>query len=139
MLFKEIVQFYGRYLNGVATPSQDPFADFSPVGKVREFRSEVIEGISKSVPYVLDEMAAEYLDSLREEIQQNTFTREAGSRVSEFMSHVDLPSDVVWVEYDHRKLAESRLRRGHTPDEPIYRTDTFGPRGFLIDNRILPR
>lgn len=134
MLFKMIVQRYGAALAGRAMPQHDLIAAALPDTSWRNFRQSFLDDISAARVYVLDAEAADYADSFREEIQNHVFTEAATKKVAAYISEIDLPGDLVWVEHDHAILTADRSRRGHAID-PGYRADDFGLWGFLIDNR----
>jgi len=135
MLFKKIVTRYGKSLSGAQIqPEEDIIYFATDPHHCDAFRQSVLDDITGAKVYLLDGHAANYLDSFREDLGDG-LSGNHSSTVDTFMREVELPEEVVWVEYDHRLLLADRFKRGHTPDPDFTSIDEFGLRGFLIDNR----
>ena len=132
MMHRAVVASFGRSLAG--DPRPDDIVHRVTEDREREaFRAEALHDLAEARVYVLEDSAAIYADSFREEVQGD-FSREAGERFADYMREIDLPTDIVWVEYNHRELVRSRLARGHVPG-PRFNLDDLSFRAFLYDNR----
>jgi len=137
--FKSIVMSYVSSLEG--RPSRaDHVEAILPVEELRAFRARALEDITGAVKYVLNDDAASYADSFRENIQGGIYLEQASDEIIRFLEEVELPHDLAWVEFDQAELTRRRVRRGLEPDddEPII-PEEFGLRGFLIDDRSKAR
>jgi len=135
MLFKSIMLTYAKALEGKATPERDPIAYVLPEQDWEEFRRRAFDDISRAVVYRLDAEAVNYADSLREDLQNNTFSPDMDHAVIRVLEEVSLPHDLIWVEHDHAALVRGRLARGLKSQEGDLSADEFGHRALLIDNR----
>jgi hypothetical protein len=54
-----------------------------------------------------------------------------------FLGEVDLPADVVWVEFDFRELIAARVQRNSPSVTQQENTFGSGLRGYLIDSRSI--
>ncbi|WP_305971048.1 MULTISPECIES: hypothetical protein [unclassified Mameliella] len=135
ILYKTIALQYGRYLE-----TGQPGNDFDPVGRMvstmetRVQRQDILNDLATARIYLLDHRAANYLDSLRMDAQGTSMEDGQEARIQDYVRDVKFPQDLVWVEYDSRKLWEDRIARGLTTmSEEELRN--WHQRGFLFDNR----
>lgn len=136
MLFKDIVIQYGKSVAGAELiPHMDPIHAVGVPELTKAFRQDALDDITAAKVYLLDGAAAGYADSFREDLQDFQFDEMASAKIGEFMETVELPAELVWVEYDHRLLMRDRFNRGHIADPDFTDPDEFGLRGFLFDNR----
>ena len=136
MLFKKLTLLYGKSLSDSdVDPTVDPVHVAAPRELTKAFRQEVLDDLTGAKIYLLDAAAAGYVDSFREDLQDHKFGSGALGKVIQLLEETQMPSDLVWVEYDHRLLLRDRYERGHTPDPEFTDPDEFGLRGFLFDNR----
>lgn len=56
------------------------------------------------------------------------------SEIQDYVRDVELPCDLIWIEYDDRKLWEDRCARGITTLDKEELSNRH-QRGFLFDNR----
>lgn len=135
ILYKTIVLQYGRYLEtGQSGKDPDPIARMFPFERLRGQRRDVLDDIAAARLYLLDHRAADYLDSLRMDVQGFPGDGRSEALIQSYVSEVDFPGDLVWVEYDSRKLWEDRVSRGLTTMTERELSNWY-QRGFLFDNR----
>jgi hypothetical protein len=137
MLFKDIIQFYGKSLSGdFIKPEEDVVFCAADMDELGVFRQRIIDDISGAKAYLLDGRSASYLDSLRQMMGHDL---DAYKRIAKLMSEVTLPAEIVWVECDYKQLEIDRANRGLFPDHEramrLADAEIMGLRGFLIDNR----
>ncbi|QJF51090.1 hypothetical protein [Roseobacter ponti] len=135
ILYKTIALRLGKNLDN-EQPANMRGTDGQPVlsEEVRQHWREVLSDLASARIYLLDHNAANYLDSLRMGIQGMPWENRSESDIQGYVRDVDLPRDLIWIEYDDRKLWEDRAVRGITAlneDELSNRHQ----RGFLFDNR----
>lgn len=136
MLFKKLVLQYEKSLRGGdVNPTIDPIHVGGSAALTTAFRQAALDDVSGAKVFLLDGAAAGYADSFREDLQDFKFTETASEKVTKFLETVEMPSDLVWVEYDQRLLLRDRVQRGHVLDKDYTDPDEFGLRGFLFDNR----
>jgi len=135
MLYKTIALQYGRYLEtGLSGDEYDLVARVGPTEETRIQRQGILHDLAAARIYLLDHRAANYLDSLRMDVQGMPWEDRPEAHIQGYVREVDFPQDLVWVEYDSRKLWEDRVARGLTTmseDE----LSIWHQRGFLFDNR----
>lgn len=102
--------------------------------EIRQHWQSVLSDLASARIYLLDHHAANYLDSLRMDIQGMPWEERPETIIQGYVRDVDLPRDLIWIEYDDRKLWEDRVERGITTiDEKELRNRH--QRGLLFDNR----
>ncbi|TDQ67259.1 hypothetical protein ATL17_1268 [Maritalea mobilis] len=135
ILYKTIALKFGHHLENA-----DPVEMIGPDGEkvsseeTRQQWQAVLNDLSSAKIYLLDHNAANYLDSLRMDVQGLPSEKRSESRIQDYVRDVDLPRELIWIEYDDRKLWEGRIARGVatlSKDELSKRHQ----RGFLFDNR----
>jgi hypothetical protein len=100
----------------------------------RQHWKSVLGDLASARIYLLDHHAANYLDSLRMDVQGMPWEDRPESDIQGYVREVDFPRDLIWVEYDDRKLWEDRVaRRVSTQTEE--ELNNRRQRGFLFDNR----
>ncbi len=102
--------------------------------EVRAHWQTVFSDISEASVYLLDHNAANYLDTLRMDVQGMPWEDRPEANIQDYVRNVDFPRDLVWVEYDDRRLWEDRVARGVTTQTDEELSHRF-QRGFLFDNR----
>ncbi|SMP00136.1 hypothetical protein SAMN06265173_1743 [Thalassovita litoralis] len=135
ILYKTIALKFGHFydrerptsmtgLDGQPVPSED----------FRQHWKSVLGDLASARIYLLDHNAANYLDSLRMGVQGMPWEDRPESDIQGYVREVDFPRDLIWVEYDDRKLWEDRVaRRVSTQTEE--ELNNRRQRGFLFDNR----
>ncbi|WYK06254.1 hypothetical protein DWF04_021560 [Cereibacter sphaeroides f. sp. denitrificans] len=135
ILYKTIAIQYGRYLDtGQPGDEHDPVGRMVPTDETRVQRREILRDLAAARIYLLDHRAANYLDSLRMDVQGMPWEDRQESHIRDYVQEVDFPQDLVWVEYDSRKLWEDRIARGLTTMSEG-ELSNWHQRGFLFDNR----
>lgn len=102
--------------------------------EVRQHWKSVLDDLSNARIYLLDHNAANYLDSLRMDVQGMPWEDRPESGIQGYVRDIELPRELIWVEYADRKLWEDRVARRIT----TLSEDELGlrhQRGFLFDNR----
>ncbi|MFD0909927.1 hypothetical protein [Ruegeria arenilitoris] len=135
ILYKTIALKFGRNFER-EQPGSLVGLDGHPVlpEDIRQHWRSVLGDIASARIYLLDHNAASYLDSLRMNVQGMPWEDRPESDIQSYVRDVDFPRDLIWVEYDDRKLWEDRVARRittQTEDELNNRRQ----RGFLFDNR----
>jgi len=135
ILYKTIALQFGNYLAS-EKPVDMRGPDGQPVSSedVRQHWQEVLADLSSARIYMLDYNAANYLDSLRMDLQGMPWEHRPEIIIQGYIRDVELPRDLLWIEYDDRKLWDERRARGVTTlneEDLRYRHQ----RGFLFDNR----
>ncbi len=135
ILYKTIALTMGRHLENeqfVELPGPDGIP-ITP-DEARQHWKNTLSEFSNARIYLLDHNAADYLDSLRMDVQGMPWQSNPESHIQNYVRNVAFPNDLVWVEYDDRKLWEGRVERGITTmdEEELGRRKQ---RGFLFDNR----
>lgn len=102
--------------------------------EVRAHWQTVFSDISEASIYLLDHNAANYLDTLRMDVQGMPWEDRPEANIQDYVRNVDFPREFVWVEYDDRRLWEDRVARGVTTQTDEDLSHRF-QRGFLFDNR----
>lgn len=102
--------------------------------EIRQHWRRVLSDLSSARIYLLDHNAADYLDSLRMDVQGMPWENRPEADIQGYVRDVDFPRDLIWIEYDDRKLWEGRAARGVTikNEEEL---SNRNQRGFLFDNR----
>lgn len=135
ILFKTIALQYGRYMaTGQPGNKHDLVGRKGPVEETLKQRADMLRDLAAAQIYLLDHRAANYLDSLRMDVQGKPSENPPESHIREYVSEVEFPQGLIWVEYDSRKLWEDRIARGLTlmNNEQL---SNWHQRGFLFDNR----
>jgi hypothetical protein len=136
ILYKTIALRFGRYLDN-EQPGNVPGPDGQLVSPedIRQHWKSVLSDLASARIYLLDHHAANYLDSLRMDVQGMPWEQRAESDIQSYVKEVDFPRDLIWIEYDDRKLWEHRATRGITTlsEEEL---NNRHQRGFLFDNRL---
>lgn len=135
ILYKTIALKFGHFLeNGTPADMLGPDGKMIFAEEVRQHWRNVLYDISSAKIYLLDYNAANYLDSLRMDIQGMPWEDRPEADIEKYVREIELPRDLVWIEYDDRKLWEDRCARGMTniDEENLSKRRQ---RGFLIDNR----
>ncbi|WP_417714273.1 hypothetical protein [Pseudophaeobacter arcticus] len=135
ILYKMIALKFGHFLDK-ENPGNMPGPDGQLVlsEEIRQHWQSVLGDISSARIYLLDYNAANYLDSLRLDVQGMPWEDRPESCIQGYVRDVDFPPDLVWIEYDDRKLWEDRVGRGITTQSEGELSSRH-QRGFLFDNR----
>lgn len=135
ILYKTIALKFGHHLeNQKPVEMRGPDGQVVLYEEVRQHWKRVLSDLSLARIYFLDHNAANYLDSLRMDIQGLPSGDRLASNIQSYVRDVELPRDLIWIEYDDRKLWEDRAVRGITglSEEEL---GNRHQRGFLFDNR----
>ncbi|WP_323038857.1 hypothetical protein [Gemmobacter sp.] len=135
ILYKTIALQFGRFLEtGRPGNEFDLVGRNVPTEETRVNRRTILTELGGARKYLLDHRAANYLDSLRMDVQGMPWETRQESEIEAYVREVDFPRELVWVEYDARQLWMDRVARGLTT---MARLDLrhFSQRGFLFDNR----
>lgn len=135
ILYKTIALKFGHYLD-----NEQPGNMLGPDGQmvlseeIRHHWQSVLSDLASARIHLLDHNAVNYLDSLRMDVQGMPWEDRPESDIQSYVREVDFPDDLIWIEYDDRKLWEDRVARGITTlsEEEL---DNRHQRGFLFDNR----
>jgi hypothetical protein len=135
ILYKTIALKFGHFLDK-EQPGNMPGPDGQLVlsEEIRQHWQSVLRDISSARIYLLDHNAANYLDSLRLDVQGMPWEDRPESCIQGYVRDVDFPRDLIWIEYDDRKLWEDRVGRGITTQSEEELSNRH-QRGFLFDNR----
>ncbi|WP_037311530.1 hypothetical protein [Ruegeria halocynthiae] len=135
ILYKTIALQYGRYLEtGQSGDEYDLLARLGSTEETRSQRQGILNDLAAARIYLLDHRAANYLDSLRMDVQGMPWEDRPEVHIQGYVREVDFPQDLVWVEYDSRKLWEDRIARGLTTMGEKELSNRH-QQGFLFDNR----
>lgn len=135
ILYKTIALQYGRYIaTGMPGNEHDPVGRKVRTEETRAQRQGIIHDLAAARLYLLDHRAANYLDSLRMDVQGMPWHDPQEVHIRDYVREVDFPQGLVWVEYDSRKLWEDRIARGLTTMSKD-KLSIWHQRGFLFDNR----
>lgn len=135
ILYKTIAMRYGRYLEtGQPGDEYDPVAHMVPTEETRTQRQGILNDLAAAQIYLLDHRAANYLDSLRMDVQGMPWEDRQEFHLEDYVREIQFPRNLVWVEYDSRKLWEDRIARGLTTMSKA-ELSNWHQRGFLFDNR----
>ena len=133
MLYKSLISLYGSSLAGRSAPTDDLVWHFVPSDDLRLFREYTLDALQHAKVYLLDYLAAAYADSLHDAVAKQA--AETGLPAMAILGEVKLPTAVVWVEFDDRRLGVARFERA----SPVTRHDDkpsgTGLRGYLLDDR----
>ncbi|MEL6641687.1 MAG: hypothetical protein AAFP98_10310, partial [Pseudomonadota bacterium] len=139
ILYKAIALKFGRFFEE-EQPEDMVGLDGQPVSPkdTRQHWQNVLGELASARIYLLDHNAASYLDSLRMDVQGMPWEDRPESDIQGYVRDVEFPRDLIWVEYDDRRLWEDRVARGITTqtDEEL---NNRHQRGFLFDNRAPDR
>lgn len=138
MLFKKIIAQYGRSISGQTVPSDfDEVYELSNRDQCRQFRQDAIDDISGSKIYLLDGEAAHYADSFHHDLDRGNEGEVASAEAINFLREVNIPYDLIWVEFDYDLIVADRRRVGLAAawDFEPPRNIKMGSWGFLYDNR----
>ena len=135
ILYKTIALKFGHNLAN-ERPVDMPGLDGKLVlsEETRQHWQSVLSDLSVARIYLLDHNAANYLDSPRMDVQGMPWEGRPESHIQGYVRDVDFPRALIWVEYDDRKLWESRAARGLTTQSEEELKNRH-QRGFLFDNR----
>jgi hypothetical protein len=135
ILYKTIALKFGHHLeNAQPVNMRGPDGKLVSPEETRQHWRSVLSDISSAKIYLLDHNAANYLDSLRMDVQGMPWENRPESDIQDYVRDVDFPRDLIWVEYDDRKLWADRVERGLSTQSEVdlsYRHQ----RGFLFDSR----
>lgn len=135
ILYKTIALKFGHHLNQ-EEPVTMQGPDGEPVSQeeTQQHWKSVLDDLSNARIYLLDHNAANYLDSLRMDVQGMPWEDRPESDIQGYVRDIELPRELIWVEYDDRKLWDDRVARGITSmsEEEL---GLRHQRGFLFDNR----
>ena len=135
ILYKTIALQYGRYLTtGQPGDEHDPVGRKVPTEETRTQRQGMLHDLAAARVYLLDHRAANYLDSLRMDVQGMPSKDTQETHIRDYVLEVDFPQGLVWVEYDSQNLWEDRIARGLTTMSKE-ELRIWHQRGFLFDNR----
>ncbi|WP_136443807.1 hypothetical protein [Pacificoceanicola onchidii] len=135
ILYKTIALKFGHHLeNEMPVDMIGPDGQRVSPEEVRQHWRGVLGDLSSARIFLLDHNAANYLDSLRMDVQGMPWEDRPEADIQDYVRDIELPRDLLWIEYDDRKLWEDRCVRGLTAldDEELSRRHQ---RGFLFDNR----
>lgn len=135
ILYKTIALKFGHHLeNEQPANMRGPDGQLVTSQETRQHWQTVLSDLSSARIYLLDHNAANYLDSLRMDVQGMPWENRPESDIQGYVRDVDLPRDLVWIEYDDFKLWENRVARELTTlsEEEL---GNRHQRGFLFDNR----
>ena len=113
ILYKTIVRRFGTSLE-----REQPVELVGPDGgivsaeDVRQHWRNTLKNFSEAKIYLLDHNAANYLDTLRMDVQGMPWEKPPEGGIERYVQEVDFPRALVWVEYDDRRLWEDRIERG---------------------------
>ena len=135
ILYKTIALKFGHHLEN-EVPVNMHGADGQPVSsdEIRRHWQGVLSDLSSARIFLLDHNAANYLDSLRMDVQGMPWEDRSESDIQDYVRDIELPRDLIWIEYDDRRLWEDRCARGLTTPEKCELSNRH-QRGFLFDNR----
>ncbi|MCA0206754.1 MAG: hypothetical protein LCH92_20615 [Proteobacteria bacterium] len=135
ILYKTITLQYGRYLStGKPGVTHDFVGRMFPTEETRMQRQGILRDLAAARIYLLDHRAANYLDSLRMDVQGMPWENTEESQIKDYLRDIDFPRDCVWIEYDSRQLWKDRITRGLSTMSEEDLNDHH-QRAFLIDNR----
>ncbi|TCP34373.1 hypothetical protein [Rhodovulum marinum] len=135
ILYKTIALKYGRYLEAGHTDDKyDPVGRIVPTEETRAYRQVVLDDLAAARIYLLDHRAANYLDTLRMDVQGMPWESRPEAHIQDYVREVDFPRGLVWVEYDSRSLWVDRMERGLSTMSKK-ELNNWHQRGFLFDNR----
>ncbi|MBI1417881.1 MAG: hypothetical protein GC146_11715 [Limimaricola sp.] len=133
MLFKNLISTYGSSLAAKSTPRDDPMWHLGGTEEHLNFRRYALDALQRAKVYLLDHAAAAYVDTLHDTIQETD--TEADVAALTFLGEVELPGQVVWVEFDYRVLMAARVQRKSSSILDQQNPLGSGQRGYLIDDR----
>ncbi|WP_407493824.1 hypothetical protein [Pseudooceanicola sp. MF1-13] len=135
ILYKTIALKLGHHLeNEMPMDMHGPDGHRVSSEETRQHWQQVLSNLSSASIYLLDHNAANYLDTLRMDVQGMPWEDRPESDIQDYVRDIELPRDLFWIEYVDRKLWEDRCtRRITTLDKEELRNRH--QRGFLFDNR----
>lgn len=126
---------FGRFLEtGRPSSEFDLVGRKLPTEETRFNRRAILTDLAGARIYLLDHHAANYLDSLRMDVQGMPWETRDELEIQSYVRDVEFPRELVWVEYDTRQLWMDRVARGLTTMAGLDLRH-FSQRGFLFDNR----
>jgi hypothetical protein len=136
ILYKAIARKFGKYFEN-EQPGNMPGPDGQLVlsEEIRQHWKNGLSDLASARIYLLDHNAANYLDSLRMDVQGMPWEDRPESHIQGYVREVDFPRELIWIEYDDRKLWENRVARGVTTPLSEEELSNRYQRGFLFDNR----
>lgn len=135
ILYKTIALKFGYHLeNEVPVDMQGADGQRVFSDDIRQHWKGVLSDLSSARIYLLDHNAANYLDSLRMDVQGMPWEDRPESVIQEYVRDVELPRELIWIEYDDRQLWKNRFARGLSSLEEGELSNRH-QRGFLFDNR----
>jgi hypothetical protein len=103
ILYKTIAFQFGRFLDtGRPGNEFDLVGRIVPTEETRVNRRAILSELGGARIYLLDHRAANYLDSLRTDVQGMPWETRQDSEIEAYVRDVDFPRELVWVEYDAR-------------------------------------
>lgn len=133
MLFRDLILTYGASLAGKSAPQDDPIWHLGRTEELVTFRQYAVDALQQAKVYLLDHAAAAYTDTLHDAIQEENENTDMAALT--FLGEVELPAEVVWVEFDYRELVAARVQRNSPVTAHEKNATGSGHRGYLIDNR----
>ncbi|WP_090201028.1 hypothetical protein [Yoonia tamlensis] len=105
ILYKTIALKFGHYLEN-EQPGSMPGPDGQLVlpEEIRGHWQSVLSDLATARIYMLDHNAANYLDSLRMDVQGMPWEERPESDIQSYVRKVDFPRDLIWIEYGDRTL-----------------------------------
>lgn len=135
ILYKTIALKFGHHLeNEMPVDMHGPDGQRVSSEEIRQHWQQVLSDLSSARIYLLDHNAANYLDTLRMDVQGMPWEDRPESDIQDYVRDIELPRDLIWIEYDDRKLWEDRCARGVTTLDKEELSNRH-QRGFLFDNR----
>ncbi len=135
ILYKTIALQFGCFLETGRPGNEFDFVGQKfPTDETRVNRRAIVTELAGARIYLLDHRAANYLDSLRMDVQGMPWETRDDSEIQAYVREVDFPRELVWVEYDARQLWMDRVARGLTTMAGLDLRH-LSQRGFLFDNR----
>ena len=100
ILFKTIAMQYGRYLDtGQPGDEYDLVARMDPTEETRTQRQDILHELAAARIYLLDHRAANYLDSLRMDVQGMPWEDRPEAHIQDYVREVDFPQDGVRPDF----------------------------------------
>lgn len=113
ILYKTIALKFGHLLeNENPVDMRGPDGQLVVSEDIRQHWQGILSDFSSAKIYLLDHNAVNYLDSLRMDVQGMPWEDRPEADIQGYVRDVELPRDLIWVEYDDRKLWEDRCTRG---------------------------
>lgn len=133
VLFRDLILTYGASLAGKSAPQDDPIWHLGRTEDLATFRQYALDALQQAKVYLLDHAAAAYADTLHDAVQEVNENTDVAALT--FLGEIELPAEVVWVEFDYRELVAARVERNSPVLAHKKNATGSGQRGYLIDNR----